>query len=189
MANLAANLGIPQSVGLVIASVTVISFAATTMDTGLRLQRYILSEIGQMYRIKPLTKPVVATITAVLICVLLSFGAQPPGGEVGSGGLVIWPLFGTTNQLLAALSLTVITIYLKRLGRSVLPTLIPMVFLLSVTSVAMVLSIIGWFGLNGATPNLLLATMGTLVLGCAVWMMFEAGLAIRNQPGGVPATE
>lgn len=189
MANLAANLGIPQSVGLVIASVTVISFAATTMDTGLRLQRYILTEIGQMYRIKPLTKPVVATITAVSICVLLSFGAQPPGGEVGSGGLVIWPLFGTTNQLLAALSLTVITIYLKRLGRSVLPTLIPMVFLLSVTSVAMVLSIIGWFGLNGATPNLLLATMGTLVLGCAVWMMFEAGLAIRNQPGGVPATE
>lgn len=181
MANLATNLGIPENVGLVIASVTVISFAATTMDTGLRLQRYILSEVGEMYRIKPLTKPVVATFTAVLICVALSFGAQPPGGEVGSGGLVIWPLFGTTNQLLAALSLTVVTIYLKRLGRSVLPTLIPMVFLLGVTSVAMVVSIIRWFGLNGAAPNLLLATMGTLVLGSAVWMMFEAVFAIRSK--------
>ena len=184
MANLAGNLGIPQSVGLVIASVTVISFAATTMDTGLRLQRYILSEVGEMYRIKPLTKAPVATSVAVLTCVLLAFGAQPAGGELGSGGLVIWPLFGTTNQLLAALSLTVVTIYLKRLGRSVLPTMIPMVFLLVVTSVAMAISIVGWFGLNGATPNLLLAIMGTLVLGSAVWMMFEAVLAIRSEGRG-----
>ena len=53
--------------------------------------------------------------------VLLAFGA---GGLKGDGGMLIWPLFGTTNQLMAALTLSIICVMLLQLRRPVLPVLI-----------------------------------------------------------------
>ncbi len=183
--NLGANIGLPMNLALVLGSVTVISFAATTMDTGLRLQRYILSEVGEIFNIPILKKNVVATTLAAGSCLALAFGAQTAGAEVGSGGLIIWPLFGTTNQLLAALSLVCITVYLRRLGRNILPALLPMAFLLVVTVVAMTMSIFQWWGLTGQPANLLLAIMGSLILVSAIWMLIEAVIAIRAAgPGG-----
>ena len=183
-ANLGTNIGLPLGFATVLGSVVVISFAATTMDTGLRLQRYILSEVGEMFNVPVLRKNVVATTLAAGSCLALAFGATAAGAEAGSGGLVIWPLFGTTNQLLAALSLVTITVYLRRLGRNILPALIPMAFLLLVTVVAMTISIFQWFGLTGQTPNLLLAIMGSAILIAALWMMVEAVIAIRNAGSG-----
>ncbi len=113
-------------------------------------------------------------------CLLLAFGAHAPGGGVGTGGLVIWPLFGTTNQLLAALSLIVISVYLRRLKRTILPTAIPMVFLLVMTVWAMVDSLQNW--LFGPKPNYLMGVMGTIVLFAALWMALEAYLALRRPP-------
>jgi carbon starvation protein len=184
LANFADNLGIPVPVAQVFASVIVISFAATTMDTGLRLQRYIVGELGDSYGITALRQPVVATLIAVVSCLLLAFGAQAPGGGIGSGGLVIWPLFGTTNQLLAALSLIVISVYLLRLGRNALPALIPMMFLLVMTIAAMLISIGRWFG--GEQPNYLLGVLGMLILLAAVWMAIEVGMVLArllSRPG------
>jgi len=107
LAHMAENLGVPVAVGQVFAAVIVVSFAATTMDTGVRLQRYIVGELGEHYGLPALKQPTLATTLAVGSCLLLAFGAHAPSGGVGTGGLVIWPLFGTTNQLLAALSLIV----------------------------------------------------------------------------------
>src|SRR5919106_1062434 len=60
------NLGIPDSLGIIFASVVVISFAATTMDTGVRLQRYIIQEIGDVARIRGIARNLnVATGLAV----------------------------------------------------------------------------------------------------------------------------
>ena len=67
--------------------------------------------MGNIYDISLIQKPLVATLLAVGSCLLLAFGA---GGADGSGGLQIWPLFGTTNQLLAGLTLMVITVMLVR---------------------------------------------------------------------------
>ena len=72
-------------------------------------------------------KALPATLLAVGSCLILAFGA---GGADGSGGLLIWPLFGTTNQLLAGLTLLVITVMLVRLGRPMYYTLLPLIFLL-----------------------------------------------------------
>ncbi len=180
LAVMAENLGIPVAVGQVFAAVIVVSFAATTMDTGVRLQRYIISEIGDHYRIPAFRDPTLATTLAVGSCLLLAFGAHAPGGGVGTGGLVIWPLFGTTNQLLAALSLIVISVYLRRLKRTILPTAIPMVFLLVMTVWAMVDSLQNW--LFGPKPNYLMGVMGTIVLFAALWMALEAYLALRRPP-------
>ena len=69
------------------------------MDSGVRLQRYIIQEWGEIYNIKALGNGIVATLLAVGCCLLLAFGA---GGASGSGGMVIWPLFGSTNQILAS---------------------------------------------------------------------------------------
>jgi carbon starvation protein len=178
VAHMASNLGIPVAVGQVFAAVIVVSFAATTMDTGVRLQRYIVAEIGDQYDIKVLREPTVSTTLAVGACLLLAFGAHAPGGGVGSGGLVIWPLFGTTNQLLAALSLIVIAVYLRRLKRSVTPVVIPMVFLLVMTIWAMLTSLGTW--LFGETPNYLMGVMGAIVLFSALWMALEAWVALRK---------
>ena len=188
LANLAANLGIPVAVGQVFAAVIVVSFAATTMDTGVRLQRYIISELGDQYDLPALRRPTLATALAVGSCVALAFGAHAPGGGVGSGGLVIWPLFGTTNQLLAALSLIVVSVYLRRLGRRVAPTLVPMIFLLVMTTWAMLSSLGRWW--LGATPNYLMGILGIVVLVAALWMALEAWTALgRPAPAAATAEE
>ncbi|RLW69241.1 MAG: carbon starvation protein A, partial [spirochete symbiont of Stewartia floridana] len=75
-----------------------ILFAGTTMDTGVRLQRYIIQEWGKRFNLPFLKKNINATLVAVGTCVLLAFGA---GGSSGKGGMAIWPLFGASNQLLA----------------------------------------------------------------------------------------
>jgi carbon starvation protein len=187
LAHMAENLGIPVPVGEVFAAVIVVSFAATTMDTGVRLQRYIISELGDHYKIPALRNSTLATTIAVASCLLLAFGAHAPGGGVGTGGLVIWPLFGTTNQLLAALSLIVIAVYLRRLGRTILPAVIPMGFLLVMTIWAMVTSLGRWFGMGGGTPNYLMGVMGLIVLFAALWMTLEAYTAFRKP--ALPVTE
>jgi carbon starvation protein len=181
VANLVSHLGIPVELGQVFASVVVISFAATTMDTGVRLQRYIVAEIGETYGIKVLRGPTVSTTIAVAACLLLAFGAHAPGGGVGTGGLVIWPLFGTTNQLLAALSLVVIAVYLKKKGRKTWPALVPMVFLTFMTTWAMLSNLGRW--LLGDTPNYLLGGLGLIVLGAAAWMILEAIRAFAGVKG------
>jgi carbon starvation protein len=183
MANFGTNLGLPLGVAEVLASVMVISFAATTMDTGLRLQRYVITEVGDIYRVPVLKKPVIATLIAAGTCLLLAFGSQA-GGEIGSGGFIIWPLFGTTNQLLAALSLIVVSVFLRKLGRNAWPVMLPMIFLLTVTVFAMLIQVGQWWGIT-AQPNYLLAVLGTLILIAAIWMVLEAFWALS---GGGPGT-
>src|SRR5690606_41291507 len=106
--------GLPTEFAQTMVATMLVLFAATTMDTGVRLQRYISQEWGAIYRIPPLENGIVATLVAVGCCLALAFGA---GGGGGAGGLVIWPLFGSTNQILAGLTLLVVTVMLIRLGR------------------------------------------------------------------------
>ncbi len=52
-------------------------FAGTTMDTGLRLQRYIFQEWGEIYDLAWMKKPAIATLLAVGSCLVLAFGLAP----------------------------------------------------------------------------------------------------------------
>lgn len=135
---LAGGTGMDVGVAATLLTVMAALFAGTTMDTGLRLQRYIFQEWGEIYQQKWLTLPLPATLLAVASCLLLAFGA---GGADGSGGLLIWPLFGTTNQLLAGLTLLVITIMLVKRGRPAIYTLAPLVFLLVMTLYALLIQL------------------------------------------------
>ena len=136
------GLGLSQEVSATLLAVMACLFAGTTMDTGVRLQRYIFQEWGEIYGISWMKKNIPATVLAVGACMLLAFGA---GGPDGDGGMLIWPLFGTTNQLLAGLTLLVITVMLVRLGRPMLYTLVPLVFLLVMTISALLVQLVNFY--------------------------------------------
>jgi hypothetical protein len=82
----------------------------------------------------------------------------PVTGQLKSVGSILWQLFGASNQLLAALALLVVSLYLRSLGRPTVYTLLPMGFMLVVTISALVLGMQGFwaqgnrllFGFSGA---------------------------------------
>ena len=173
-----AGLGLPQNLGSTLLATMAILFAATTMDTGLRLQRFVVQEAAELAGFKVGT--LLGTVLALGVCMALAFGA----GSGGSGGMVIWPLFGTTNQLLAALTLAIITVILIRKGRNPWFTGIPMVFLLIMSVYALVVQL-GTFYNDG---NWLLLGMDIVILIAALWVTFEAALAMRQGRDGGAGT-
>ena len=158
-------------------TVMAVLFAGTTMDAGVRLQRYIIQEWGTIYRIPALTNGYTATGLAVLACLLLAFGATPPGAALGTGGMAIWPLFGTTNQLLAGLTLLVISTILVKLGRPSRYTLVPMVF---VTTMALASALLQVRDLFNAGQYFLL-TIDVAIIVCAIFVMLEASSALMRE--------
>lgn len=165
--------GLPVEIASTLLAVMVVLFAGTTMDSGVRLQRYIIQEWGEIYSIKFLNNGIIATLLAVACCLLLAFGA---GGASGSGGMVIWPLFGSTNQILASLTLLVISVYLIKLGRPAKYTLIPMVFVLVMAFFAGVIKL-GEYYQKG---NWLLVVLDVIVLVVSILVMLEAWSVISK---------
>jgi carbon starvation protein len=101
---------------------------------------------------------------------------------LGSGGYLLWPLFGTSNQLLAGISLLLVTIWLKRQGRAIIYTLIPMIFLMTMTLWAMVEQVVfDWSGYGGNEANMLLFVFGAVILGFTIWIILEAVTLIRKE--------
>ncbi|MEX2530626.1 MAG: carbon starvation protein A [Gemmatimonadota bacterium] len=168
---IAGGLGLPLHFGETLLAVMAVLFSATTMDTGVRLQRYIIQEWGVIYGLPALTGRGLSTFLAVVACLALAFGA---GGGAGTGGLVIWPLFGTTNQLLAALTLLVLSVFLMKLGRRTIFTLGPFVFLLFMTVFALLVQL-AQFWRNG---QYFLLAMDLLILVATIWVALESFRAL-----------
>lgn len=168
---LATGLAIPADIASTIVAVIVVSFAATTLDTSVRLMRYIIAELGTEYKIPAISKTHVATSIAVVSSAALVLLPEGPNG-FGSGGYLLWPLFGTANQLLAGITLLLITIWLKLQKRNFLPTLLPMLFILAMTLWAMGKQVIfDWSGLSGGEANILLFVFGSIILVFALWIL------------------
>ncbi len=167
------GLGLPEVTAATLLTVMAALFAGTTMDTGLRLQRYIFQEWGDIYQQPWMKKPAIATGLAVGSCLLLAFGA---GGADGSGGLIIWPLFGTTNQLLAGLTLLVITVMLVRLKRPMWYTLAPLCFLLVMTILALLLQLRTFWNQG----NMFLLVLDIVVLIAAIMVAMECAAALKR---------
>lgn len=167
------GLGLPIAFAQTFLAVMAILFAATTMDTGVRLQRFIVQEWGNIYDLPVLTNRYVATLLAVGSCVALAFGA---GGSAGTGGMAIWPLFGTTNQLLAGLSLVVISVFLLKLGRPTIYTLVPLVVIMVMSVWALLIQLVGFWNQG----NMFLVFMDVLILVASIAVMLEALAAFRR---------
>lgn len=156
-------IGIPEAVAVAIMGVMVASFAGTTLDTATRLQRYIVTEIAEDLKIKPLQTRHGATIFAVGSAALLSFQ------NGGAGGMALWPLFGTANQLIGALALLVITVWLAKQSKRTLYTALPMAFMLAVSGWALIGNLYEHVG-KGAWH---LVVIGGLIFALELWMIGE----------------
>jgi len=175
VAGFASNIGVPIAYGTVFAAVVVISFAATTLDTGVRLQRYIIQEIGEIIGNGPLSRNLNLSTT---LAVLLPLGlALAPAGEndtLAFGRL--WTLFGTTNQLTAGLALAVIAVWVTKGGRNAMAQIVPLTFLLFMTVWALIINLREFV----TNRDWLLAPLDLAILVLAGWLIVEAVVAIRG---------
>ena len=169
--NLLAFIGIPKAYSIALMGLFVAAFAATTLDTATRLQRYMIAEMARESRLPILTKTHPATCLAVSSALLLAFSS---GG--GKGALALWPLFGAMNQLLGGLALLVITVWLARNDKPLRYTIWPMGFMLVMTAWAMQLNLFHFF----TTTNWLLFSIGLLIVILQLWMLLESLLLLSR---------
>lgn len=168
-----AALGVPVEIAKVFIAVMVVAFAATTLDTGARILRLLITELGEAYGVGALRNRYLAGGVGVGMALLLA--VTQAGGK---GGLILWPLFGTTNQLVAGITLLVVSIWLRRQGRPYLYTLIPMVLVAAATVAAMLSEVGSYF----TSHSWLLAVMGTVILACDVWVIAEGMRVLLGEP-------
>ena len=164
------GLGIPTSLSATILATMAVLFAATTMDSGVRLQRMVVGEIAEIMGVK--LSGLVATIIAVGAALGLTFST----GLDGSGGMIIWPLFGTTNQLMAGLSLAIVVVILTHLRRPTWPVVFPLIFVTAMSLWAALLQLKSLF----TSQNWLLFCMDVIIVVAAIWVIVEAVGAISR---------
>jgi carbon starvation protein len=189
-ANMLKALGLPGGIATALMGVFVASFAGTTLDSACRLQRYVIQELAST--LKPRTEggfdplawlrnkhgaTLLATVSAAFIAAI-----PPPGlgwsvANAGQGGLILWPLFGATNQLLGGLSFLVITFYLWRRQTPIWFLVPPMIFMLIMPMWAMIWQVFvgdagnpSWLGQG----NWLLVGVALFTVALEVWMIIEA---------------
>jgi len=189
-ANFIASIGIPHTFGIALMGVFVASFAGTTLDTACRLQRYVVQEIAATpkLKMKPLTGKFMSTTVAVIAAFFLA--AIPANGpwtiaSMGTGGLILWPMFGAINQLLAGLAFLVITAYVWRAKKPLWFIVPPTIFMLCMPLWAMVMQ--AFFGTAAETSwfaqerwGLLSMAITTILLEC--WIIIEAFHCIKKAP-------
>ncbi len=170
------SFGIPLSVGKVFVILSYSAFALTSLDTATRIGRYIFQElfdsaseqvkktVGNMYS--------ATLITVGLASLLLAYGYQK-----------IWPIFGSSNQLLSALALLAITAWLVRRNKSSLFTIIPMAFMFVVTLTSLSLLVVKY--LFGETPNYVLGVFAIVLFVLAIILIIEAVRSLTNKDTGI----
>ena len=207
--NLVAAAGVPRAWGAALMAVLVASFALTTLDTAVRLQRYVVQELagtlGRPWDRLPACHPGQAEAddrlearptggraslagpylaAGVAVATGAAMAAVPASGEwslanVGTGGMVLWPLFGATNQLLAGLAFAVILFYLRRRRVVTWFLLPPMAFMLVMPAWATMVQLPGWW----QEGRYVLAAVGAACLALETWMVAEAALVYGRVKG------
>jgi carbon starvation protein len=141
--------GLPAAMGATFGLMAISTFLLTTLDTCTRLTRYIVEEFFDIEQSRKWRYATTALALAPLL--YFCFKTYEVGGMATPAWKVIWPAFGTTNQLLGALSLLVITVWRRSQGRSVWFVLWPMLFMLTTTTISMAMLIVQHAG-PGGTP-------------------------------------
>lgn len=178
-ANFLKALGLPASFAVAIMGVFVASFAATTMDTACRLQRYVTQELAAQVGVKPLTNKHGATFFAILVAGIIAAIPGPEGSwtlaDLGQGGVLLWPLFGATNQLLGGLAFLVILFWLRQKKAPIWFIVPPTILMLVLPGIAMLLQLLqgetAW--LTGSSPDYLLSTFAIATLALEGWIIIE----------------
>jgi len=196
-ANFLSTLGIPLELAIGIIAVLVACFAATTLDTATRLQRYVIQDLAATARLPALSNKYAATGFAVVLGAGMAM-IPAPGKNPGTGGMILWPLFGATNQLLAGLAFMVLVFYLWRRNKPIWFAFAPMVVMLVMPAWALLWQLFNetsgwiwplWEMLSGQAAwqwnNFhLLFAIGVATLALQVWMVVE-GILLWSRAKGV----
>ncbi len=167
------KIGIDYNTALAFALLAFSTFVYDTLDVSTRLGRYVLQELLGW-------KTTAGAVFATFLTLALPFIILMVTKE--KGYLAAWPIFGTSNQLLASLTLMAVSVWLKRTGRNVLYTVIPMAFMMVMTLWSLSLQILtflrtlpGWMQSGSIKPDILLSgIVGITLLVLSVWLIIEA---------------
>ena len=170
--NFMTSFGIPFTVGKSFVALAVSAFALTSLDTATRLGRFIFQEFFEDE-----TKTSQSVLANRYVSTAITVAV---GGWLALGSwTVIWPIFGSANQLLAALSLIAVAVWLKKIGKNYSMFTIPMSFMFVVTIFALILLIRA----NLIAANYVLVVFPVLLLVLAVILAIEAyGILSKPNP-------
>jgi len=193
-ANFLRALGLSAGIATALMAVLVASFAGTTLDTACRLQRYVVQELAGTLRpesgdetggagpLALLRNKHGAKLFDIAGAALMAWAPMPGQdwsvANAGKGGLILWPMFGATNQLLGGLAFLVILFWLKRGGKPTWFLVPPLVFMLAMPAWAMVHQLPGWFAAD--TKNWMLIVIALATLALEAWMVGEAVSLLRS---------
>jgi carbon starvation protein len=154
--------GMSVAFGAVMGILVVEGFLITTLDTAVRLNRYLLQELWSTIFSRPPAIVKTYWFNSVLAVGLMLILA------VKDSYKAIWPLFGSTNQLLAALALIAVSVWLHRAGRKVWYTIVPAVIMIVTTIVALIYTLLTNYLPKG---NMLLAATDMLLLALGIGVL------------------
>jgi len=165
-----ATLGIPTAAAITFTSLAVSAFALTSLDTSTRIARFMFQEFfskkGKSTNVL-LSNRKIGTAVAVVFGGMLTLSGQFSQ---------IWPIFGSANQLLAALALLTVSVWLYTQGKKIWFTVIPMIFMFTVTSSALVILI----QKNIEQGNLILTLLGGILLILSLVLLSQGILTYKK---------
>ncbi len=169
------NISVP--IAQTFTALAVSAFALTSLDTATRLARFMLQEFFEKKegteKKSIVANRFVATGITVFFGAALTFSGQT---------MSIWPLFGSANQLLAALALLALTVWVANLKKGFLFVLIPMIFMFTVTLTALGMLIYQNFLINNYTLSIISVLLFTLavLLGVKAYGVLVNGRNIKE---------
>ncbi len=167
--------GIDPKIGASLGGLAINSFLLTSLDTATRLTRYQIQELTNM-KVDKYTATIVAVAAAMALLLVKTVG---PDGKPIPAWAAIWPMFGAANQLVAALALLAVGVWIaKGLKKNNSFLMVPMWFMLATTVAALLIMIKE--KLTGV-PNYLLVSISVILLVLAVLMVREAFNALKTK--------
>ena len=160
------QIGLSNEISTTLVVVLVVSFAATTLDSATRIQRYIIAEFGSATKLKIFENKYFATLISVI-----------PGYFLATNNELrneLWQTFGASNQMLAALTLMIISIYFWKKNKNITPVLIPMLL----TMIIALWSLLIKFQMS---QTLMLKIINGLLIVLIVWMTLEGFHYVLNK--------
>ena len=156
------TMGIPHDIGLTFATLAVSTFLLTTLDTCTRLTRFLVEELFDW---RGASSRYVGTLIVLVLPSIAAFATfTTPDGAVLPAWKAIWPLFGSTNQLLAALALITFVVFLKHRRIAFGFALIPAAIMVVMPIMALIMMVIqhGCFSMLGSIA-LIMVLLGLYV--------------------------
>jgi len=159
------GLGISPVYGTVFGILMVEGFVVTTLDTAVRLNRYLFEELWQVIfkNVPKIMKTYIFnSLLAVVFMYLLAYN---------NAFLALWPAFGSSNQLLASLALIAVSIWLVNKGKNAIFTVIPAIFMMVTTLYSLVVLLIDKYL---PKQNYTLAVFAVLLILLSIGVIFLA---------------